>query len=70
MIASKLSWTNQELFPVDIIQPWFSMFMYHMGMNNRPVGGRSSETWSHPTDITIIIDFRAPAEIQAGISRI
>jgi hypothetical protein len=25
------------------------------GMNNRPVGGLSSETWSHPIDIIIII---------------
>jgi hypothetical protein len=25
-------------------------------MNNRPVGGRSSETWSHPIDMIIIKD--------------
>jgi quinol-cytochrome oxidoreductase complex cytochrome b subunit len=30
--------------PVDIVPPWFSMFMYHLGMNNWPVVGRSSET--------------------------
>jgi hypothetical protein len=25
--------------------------MYHLGMNNSPVGGRSSETWSHLIDM-------------------
>jgi hypothetical protein len=27
---------------------WFTMLIYHLGMNNMPVGGRSSETWFHP----------------------
>jgi hypothetical protein len=26
--------------------------MYHQGMNNIPVGGRSSETSSHPINVT------------------
>jgi hypothetical protein len=44
-IARELGWTNQEIFPVDIIPPWSSMLIYiTWGMNNRPVGGRSSET--------------------------
>jgi hypothetical protein len=30
------------VFPVNVIPPWFSILIYHM--NNRPVGGRSSET--------------------------
>jgi hypothetical protein len=42
-IARELSWTNRALSSVDIIPPWFSMFIYHVGKNNRPVGGRSSE---------------------------
>jgi hypothetical protein len=29
-IASKLWWKNQELFPVDIIPPWFSVLIYHL----------------------------------------
>jgi hypothetical protein len=32
--------------PVDIIPPWLSMLVYHLGMNSMPVGGRSSETVS------------------------
>jgi hypothetical protein len=42
-IARDLWWTNQ-FSPVDIIPPCLSMLFYHLGMNNRPVGGRSSET--------------------------
>jgi hypothetical protein len=42
-IARELSWTNQ-FSSVDIIPPWFSNLIYHLGMNNRPGGGRSSET--------------------------
>jgi hypothetical protein len=34
-----------------IIPPWLSIAMYHMGMNNSPVGGRSSETYSHHIDV-------------------
>jgi hypothetical protein len=30
-IARKLWWTNQACSPVDIILPWFSMPIYHMG---------------------------------------
>jgi hypothetical protein len=54
-IAREIWWTNQEFFPVDIMPPWISMLIYHMGMNNRLVGGRSSETWSHPIDMIVII---------------
>jgi hypothetical protein len=42
-----------QLSPVNIIPPWLTMFIYHQGMNNRPVGGRSSETSSHPIDVNI-----------------
>jgi hypothetical protein len=28
-----------------------SIFIYHLGMNNTLVGGRSSETSSHPFDV-------------------
>jgi hypothetical protein len=30
--------------PVNIIPPLLSMLIYHLGMNNRPGGGCSSET--------------------------
>jgi hypothetical protein len=40
--------------PVNIVPPWLSMLIYHLGMNNRPAGGRSSETSSHPIDMMII----------------
>jgi hypothetical protein len=29
---------------LDIVPPWLSMLTYHVGVNKRPVGGRSSET--------------------------
>jgi hypothetical protein len=32
------------------------MVLYtHLGINNRPVGGRSSETWSHPMMMMMLI---------------
>jgi hypothetical protein len=37
-IARELGWTNQKYLPVDIIPPWFSMLIYHLGVNNRPIG--------------------------------
>jgi hypothetical protein len=30
-IARELWWMNQNFSPVDIIPPWFSMLMYHLG---------------------------------------
>jgi hypothetical protein len=44
-MARELCWTNQEFFPVDIIPPWLSIPICHLGDKNRPVGGRSSETY-------------------------
>jgi hypothetical protein len=41
--------------PVDIIPPWFSMLIYHLGDDNWPVNGRISEIQSHPIDTVIII---------------
>jgi hypothetical protein len=49
--AREFWWTNQEFSPADIIPPWFSMHIYHLGMNNRPAGGHSSETQSHPINM-------------------
>jgi hypothetical protein len=37
-----------------------SMFIYHLGMNNRPFGGRSSETCSYLVDMIIIIIIITP----------
>jgi hypothetical protein len=42
-IARELWWMNEEFSPTIIIPPWFFMPIYHLGMNNRPVGGRRSE---------------------------
>jgi hypothetical protein len=42
-IARELWWMNGEFSLVNIIPPLFSMFIYHWGMNNRPVVGCSSE---------------------------
>jgi hypothetical protein len=55
MIARELWWTNQEYYPVYIIPPWFSMLLYHQGMNSRPVGDHSSETYSHSIDMIIVV---------------
>jgi hypothetical protein len=30
-IARELWWTNKELFPVNIIAPWFYMLIHHLG---------------------------------------
>jgi hypothetical protein len=43
-IAREFWWTSQEFSPAGFISPYFSILIYHLGMNNRPVGGRGSET--------------------------
>jgi nitrate reductase gamma subunit len=40
-----------RLSPVNSIPPWLFVLIYHLGMNNRLVGGRSSETWTTTTEI-------------------
>jgi hypothetical protein len=42
-IARRLWWVNQEVSPVNVILPWFS------------VGGRSSETYSYPIDMMMMM---------------
>jgi hypothetical protein len=42
---------SSSVFPVHIIPPLLSILIYHLGMNNRSVGGRSSETSAHPIDM-------------------
>jgi hypothetical protein len=37
--------------PVSIIPLWISLLIYHLGLYNRHVGGRSSETSSHSIDM-------------------
>jgi hypothetical protein len=56
-VVRELWCTNQELSPVDIIPTWF-MLICHLEDEQRPISGRSSETYSQPTDIviTIILD--------------
>jgi hypothetical protein len=53
-IVKELWRTNQEFSPADVIPPWFFVLIYHLGKNNRPVGGRSSDTQSYTIDIIII----------------
>jgi hypothetical protein len=51
-IARELWWTSQEFSPASIIiSPWLSMLIYHLGMNNRPVGVSACDAYSHPIDI-------------------
>jgi hypothetical protein len=45
-------WTSEEFSPVDITPPRFSYITW--GMNNRLVGGCSSETYSHYIDMIIM----------------
>jgi hypothetical protein len=52
-IAREIWWTNQ-FSPVQIIPPRFFISYTTFWMNNRHVGGRSSET-PHPIDMIIII---------------
>jgi hypothetical protein len=55
-IARELWWRSQEFFSFGIIiPPWLSIVIYHLGMNNTPVGGRSSETLSHPIGVIVIV---------------
>jgi hypothetical protein len=42
---------NSSVSPVNIIPPWLSTLVYHLGINNRPVSGRSSETQSRTIDM-------------------
>jgi hypothetical protein len=52
-ITRGLWWANQQFCPVDSIPPWFSMLISY-----RPVGGCTSETWSHQMDMVIIMSVR------------
>jgi hypothetical protein len=40
---------------VHISPPRFYMLIYHLGMNNRPLDDRSSESYTHTVDMTNII---------------
>jgi hypothetical protein len=51
-IARKLWWINQEFFPVISFIRGSPCSYIAWRMNNRPVGGRSSETCPHPMDVT------------------
>jgi hypothetical protein len=46
---------SSSAFPVNIIPPWLSTLTYHRGMNNRPVGGRSSEISSDTINMNKIM---------------
>jgi hypothetical protein len=36
-ISRELWWTSQDISSVDFIQPWLSMLIYHLGINNGPL---------------------------------
>jgi hypothetical protein len=38
-------------FPINNNPPWFSIAMYHLRMNNRPIGGLSLEIQFHPINM-------------------
>jgi hypothetical protein len=42
---------SSSVSPVNVIPPWLSMVIYHLGMNNRPVGGWGSKTSYHSIDM-------------------
>jgi hypothetical protein len=44
--------------PVNIISPCLSTLIYHLGMNNGPVGGLSSETYSHSNDMKNLVKLK------------
>jgi hypothetical protein len=52
-ITTELWWTNQDFSRVDIIHHDSPCSYVTWVINKRPVGGRSSETYSHPIDIMI-----------------
>jgi hypothetical protein len=54
-ISTELWWTNQVFSTADIIPPWFNMSVYHLVMNDSPVGVRSSEMFRCPIDMIAII---------------
>jgi hypothetical protein len=53
-IAKEFWRTNQEFSPVYIIPPRFSIITHHLGMNNRPNGGRSSLPVHHHHQVKTI----------------
>jgi hypothetical protein len=52
--------------PVNIIPPLLSVLVYRLGMNNMPVGGRSSETSSHLINMNNNNNIRFLFYIQEG----
>jgi hypothetical protein len=53
---------------ISIIPPWPFILIYHLGMNNRPVGGRSSETQSRPIDMNITYTYyEFSRNVQVGV---
>jgi hypothetical protein len=49
-----------RFFSVSIISQLLSMLISHMGINNKFVGGLSSETYSHPIDMNLFKTFFPP----------
>jgi hypothetical protein len=49
-----------QFSPVNIIPPWLFMhiLVHHLGMNNSPVGDRSSEIQSCHIDMNAIMTFK------------
>jgi len=54
LLARELWWKNQEFFRLHSTHGPPCSYVT-CGMNSKPVGGRSSETRSHPIDMMMII---------------
>jgi hypothetical protein len=52
-IAREVWWMNEEFLPSISFHYGFPYSYITWGMNNKPIGGPSSETYSHHIDITI-----------------
>jgi hypothetical protein len=52
-------------YSVRIILPWLSILIYHLGMNNRPVSGRSSETSSHFINMNVNNDMKPKSNVRS-----
>jgi hypothetical protein len=58
MIARVLWWTNQEFPSVDIIPPWFSVLMFHLGGGGWTIGRLVAAVQRHSIDMIINCQIR------------
>jgi hypothetical protein len=48
-VAREIWWTKEEFYPVDIIPPWFSMLIYHLGVIKKPVDAAVTRRSHNPS---------------------